>query len=138
MNFYVTSLFIAIPVFIILIIIEIIVSKIKGIKVNNHADMISSLSSGISNTIKDAFKLGIVIISYGWLVDKIALFKLEPVWLAIVIAFIVQDFAGYWMHRLQHRVNIFWNVHIIHHSSEEFNLSCALRQYISIIFRKYP
>ena len=50
-------------------------------------------------------------------------------------AFLVQDFTGYWMHRLNHRVNIFWNRHIIHHSSEEFNLSCALRQSISETFR---
>tara|TARA_Y100000588_G_scaffold370450_1_gene440630 strand:- start:218 stop:1180 length:963 start_codon:yes stop_codon:yes gene_type:complete len=39
------------------------------------------------------------------------------------------------MHRLNHRVNIFWNRHIIHHSSEEFNLSCALRQSISETFK---
>jgi hypothetical protein len=58
-------------------------------------------------------------------------YKLEPVWLAVVFAFVVQDFSGYWMHRLNHRVNIFWNRHIIHHSSEDFNLSCALRQSIS-------
>ncbi len=38
---------------------------------------------------------------------------------------------GYWRHRLEHRVNYFWNHHIIHHSSEEFNLPCALRQSIS-------
>ena len=42
---------------------------------------------------------------------------------------------GYWMHRLNHRVNIFWNRHVIHHSSEEFNLSCALRQSISETFK---
>ena len=131
MDFYIKSLFIAVPSFIVLVFIEIIVSKVKGIEVNNHADMISSLSSGISNTVKDAFKLGIVVISYGWLVDQIAIYKLEPLLLAILIAFIVQDFTGYWMHRLQHRVNVFWNSHIIHHSSEEFNLSCALRQSIS-------
>ena len=35
------------------------------------------------------------------------------------------------MHRLNHRVNILWNRHFIHHSSEDFNLSCALRQSIS-------
>ena len=135
MNFYVQSLFIAIPLFWILIIIEIIASKIKGINVNEHEDMISSLSSGITNTTKDAFKVGIVIISYAWLVDNIQIYKLEPLWLAVLIAFIVQDFTGYWMHRLNHRVNIFWNRHIIHHSSEEFNLSCALRQSISETFK---
>ena len=135
MNFYVKSLFIAIPIFIILIIIEIFFSKIRGIKINNHPDMISSLSSGISNTIKDAFKFGVVIISYAWFVDRIAIFNIESIWASVLIAFIVQDFTGYWMHRLQHRVNIFWNRHIIHHSSEEFNLSCALRQSISETFK---
>ena len=88
MNFYVQSLFIAIPLFWILIIIEIIVSKIKGINVNEHEDMISSLSSGITNTTKDIFKVGIVLISYSWLVDNITIYKIEPLWLAVLIAFI--------------------------------------------------
>ena len=135
MNFYVQSLFIAIPSFIVLILIENVIAKIKGIKINDHEDMISSLSSGITNTTKDAFKISVVIISYTWLLDTITIYKLESLWLAIFIAFIVQDFTGYWMHRLNHRVNIFWNRHIIHHSSEEFNLSCALRQSISETFK---
>jgi len=135
MNVYVTALFFAIPTFIILIIVEMIVARAKGVEINRHADMISSLSSGLTNTIKDALKFSIAIISYAWLVDKITIFKLEPLWLAILFAFIVEDFAGYWMHRLHHRVNVFWNRHIIHHSSEEFNLSCALRQSISTTFR---
>ena len=134
MPFYVKSLFIAIPSFVILIIIEMIVARVKGLSINNHADMISSLSSGMTNIIKDTLKFSVVIISYIWLVDNIAIYKIEPLWLAVIIAFIVQDFTGYWMHRLSHRVNLFWNRHIIHHSSEEFNLSCALRQSISTTF----
>ena len=82
MNTYVTYLFFAIPTFIILIFIEIIVARIKGIKINRHADMISSLSSGMTNTIKDALQFGVVIISYAWIVDKITIIKLEPLWLA--------------------------------------------------------
>ena len=135
MNFFIQSLFIVIPIFIILICIEIIVAKKMGIKVNNPADMISSLSSGITNIAKDGLKFGVLIISYSWLVKYITIYKLEPIWLAIIIAFIVQDFSGYWLHRMNHRVNILWNRHIIHHSSEEFNLSCALRQEISAIVR---
>ena len=50
-----------------------------------------------------------------------------------ILAFICIDFASYWGHRLSHKVNIFWNKHVIHHSSEEFNLACALRQSISTI-----
>ncbi len=128
---YITALYFAIPLFIILIIVEMLVAYKKGVKINRAADMISSLSSGITNTTRDGIKFGFLIISYTWLVDQITIITLNPVWLAILIAFITEDFAGYWVHRLNHRVNIFWNRHIIHHSSEEFNLSCALRQSIS-------
>jgi len=115
MSFYISSLLIAIPIFLILMGIEIVAAKRMGIQVNNSADMISSLSSGITNTVRDGLKYGIVIVSYSWLVSHFTLYKLEPVWAAVIVAFIVQDFTGYWMHRLNHRVNIFWNRHIIHH-----------------------
>ena len=131
MSFYVTSLMFAIPIFIILIGIEAVAAGRMGIKVNRPADMISSLSSGATNTLRDGINFGFILISYTWLVDKLTLYKLDPVWLAVIIAFIVEDFAGYWLHRMNHRVNVFWNRHIIHHSSEEYNLSCALRQSIS-------
>ena len=131
MSFFIQSLFVAIPIFFILIVIELFISMKMGIKVNRPVDMISSLSSGVTNITKDGLKFGIVLISYSWLVEHFTLYKLEPVWAAVVVAFVVQDFTGYWMHRLNHRVNVFWNRHIIHHSSEEFNLSCAMRQSIS-------
>ena len=131
MSFYVTSLMFAIPIFIILIGIEAVAAGRMGIKVNRPADMITSLSSGATNTVRDGINFGFILISYTWLMDKLTLYKLDPVWLAVIIAFIVEDFAGYWLHRMNHRVNVFWNRHIIHHSSEEFNLSCALRQSIS-------
>ena len=135
MSFFIQSLFIVIPIFIILIVLEIIVAKKMKIKINNPVDIISSLSSGITNIAKDGLKFGVLIISYSWLVKHITILKIEPIWLAIIIAFIVQDFSGYWLHRMNHCLNIFWNRHIIHHSSEEFNLSCALRQEISTIVR---
>ena len=47
----------------------------------------------------------------------------------------VIDLYGYWTHRISHKVNLFWNEHVIHHSSEEFNLACALRQPVSTIVR---
>ena len=131
MSFYITSLFIAIPTFVLLISLEAWIAKIKGVKINRSVDMISSLSSGVTNTIRDGIKFSFVIISYSWLVEHITIYQLSPLWLAIIIAFIAEDFTGYWMHRLNHRVNILWNRHIIHHSSEDFNLSCALRQSIS-------
>ena len=115
----------------VLIMVEAIAARVKGVKINRSADVISSLSSGMSNTIRDSIKFTFAIITYSWLVERITIFKLEPLWLAVVIAFLVEDFSGYWVHRLNHRVNVLWNRHFIHHSSEDFNLSCALRQSIS-------
>ena len=58
------------------------------------------------------------------------------IWLYI-IAFFSLDLTGYLVHRIDHEYNFFWNSHIIHHSSEEFNLACALRQNVSIFFRLF-
>lgn len=131
MEAYAQALVIAIPFFMVLIGIEALAAWRMGVQVNRGADMISSLSSGITNVVKDVLGLTVVIISYSWLVDHIAIFTIQATWLVYLVAFIVLDFAGYWMHRLEHEVNLFWNRHIIHHSSEEFNLSCALRQSVS-------
>ena len=131
MEAYAQALVIAIPFFILLIGIEALAAWRMGLSINRGADMISSLSSGITNVIKDVLGLTVVIISYAWLVDHIAVVSIQATWAVYLVAFIVLDFAGYWMHRLEHEVNVFWNRHIIHHSSEEFNLSCALRQSVS-------
>ena len=86
-----------------------IFEKLKGVRVNHSADMISSLSSGVSNIIKDVLKFSFAVISYSWFVDSLTIFKLEPLWLAVIFAFVVEDFGGYWIHRFNHRINIIWN-----------------------------
>jgi len=131
MEEYGKILIIAMPVFLALIVIE----KIYGIyKKNDTApliDSVSSISSGITNSVKDVLGLSITFLSYEWLVSKIALQHLETNVLSYCIAFFVIDFYGYWSHRLAHQINFLWNKHAIHHSSEEFNLACALRQPIA-------
>jgi sterol desaturase/sphingolipid hydroxylase (fatty acid hydroxylase superfamily) len=131
MNIYIIALLFAIPIFIILIGLESFVAYRRGMQVNRADDMISSLSSGLTNSTRDNIQFGVVLISYTWLVNHITIYKVENLWLAVIIAFVAEDFAGYWIHRMSHRVNILWNRHVIHHSSEEYNLSCALRQSIS-------
>tara|TARA_R110000868_G_scaffold107275_3_gene293506 strand:- start:5307 stop:6578 length:1272 start_codon:yes stop_codon:yes gene_type:complete len=131
MEEYGKILIIAMPLFLVLICIEKMYDLYKG---ENHVplmDSVSSISSGITNAVKDVLGLSITFISYEWMVSKIAVFHIENTILAYLIAFIVIDFYGYWTHRLSHQVNFFWNKHAIHHSSEEFNLACALRQTIS-------
>ncbi len=134
MEAYALALMYAIPIFFLLIGVEAFISWRMGIRINRGPDMISSMASGVTNIIKDVLGLTIIIVSYAWLVERVAIFEIRNVWYVYVIAFITKDFAGYWIHRLEHTINFLWNRHIIHHSSEEFNLSCALRQSISEVF----
>ncbi len=134
MEAYIAVLNYAIPFFILLLLFEAFVAWRKRAHVVRSADTLASLSSGITNAIKDVLGLTVVIFSYAWVEKRVGLFDIESTWLVYLIAFIGIDFAGYWSHRLAHQVNYFWNHHIIHHSSEEFNLGCALRQTISAWF----
>jgi len=131
METYGKILLIAMPAFLLLVLLEKWYGWRKGNDTVRHMDMISSLSSGITNVTKDVLGISIAIISYEWLVAHVALVQMPTTVWTYVIAFIALDFMGYWSHRLNHVYNLFWNNHIIHHSSEEFNLACALRQSIS-------
>jgi sterol desaturase/sphingolipid hydroxylase (fatty acid hydroxylase superfamily) len=137
METYGKILVIAMPLFLLLVLFEKWYGWRKGNDTVRTMDMISSLSSGVTNSTKDVLGLSIAIISYSWLVEHLTIYQVQSSWLLYVIAFLALDFAGYWVHRLAHTVNFFWNNHIVHHSSEEYNLACALRQSISVYFRIY-
>ena len=122
---------IAMPLFLALILIEKLYGYYKGEDTAPIMDSVSSISSGIINSLKDVLGLSVTLLSYEWMSQHLALFQQEITITSIIIAFIAIDFYGYWSHRLAHQINFLWNKHAIHHSSEEFNLSCALRQSIS-------
>ncbi len=132
METYGKILLIAMPIFLMLVLLEKLYGWYKGNDTVRNMDMISSLSSGVTNVTKDVLGLSITILSYTWLERHVAVFHIEASWLTYVVAFVAMDFSSYWVHRWSHHINIFWNRHIIHHSSEEFNLACALRQSISV------
>ena len=137
MEAYGKILLIAMPAFLLLVLLEKWYGWRKGFDTVRNMDMISSLSSGVTNVTKDVLGLAFAVISYSWLVNHIAVVHVEAKWATYLIAFVALDFAGYWVHRLNHKVNFFWNAHIIHHSSEEFNLACALRQSISVFVKLF-
>ena len=138
MTAYAEALLYAIPGFIGLILIELVADIVTGKRRLKGFDTISSLCSGITNVTKSLLGLIILIAPYPYLLDKLALLPvMEMGTMALVVGFVAKDFAGYWNHRLSHQVNYFWNRHIVHHSSEEFNLACALRQSVSEIFGFY-
>ena len=131
MNTYANLLLWVVPAFYLLIIIEVLYGHYKKNQTYNLMDTIASLSSGTTNLLKDILGLTVIIISYPFLLSKLSFFDFENTLWVYIIAFICIDFSSYWNHRLNHKINIFWNQHVIHHSSEEFNLACALRQSIS-------
>jgi alkylglycerol monooxygenase len=133
MEAYANALLIAIPSFMVLLITEIAYGQWSGKQTYVFMDTIASLSSGLTNILKDTLGLVVILVSYSWLSAQLAITHIDAgLWLYI-IAFICIDFASYWSHRLNHKINFFWNQHVIHHSSEEFNMACALRQSISNI-----
>ncbi|EON77007.1 Sterol desaturase-related protein [Lunatimonas lonarensis] len=134
MELYAKVLNYTMPVFLLLILVEQLAARRMGKQVNRSLDSVSSISSGMTNVIKDVLGLTISLLTYDWLVGHVAIFKINATWLTYAVTILVIDFKGYWVHRWEHRVNILWNRHVIHHSSEEFNLSCALRQTVSTVF----
>lgn len=126
-------LYYAIPFFILLLVVEFISYRHLG---DDDADLVgydlvdtrTSLTMGIGN----------VLINVGWkfvvLLSYTVLYELSPIrlspsdWWVWVLLFFADDFAYYWFHRVSHESRVFWASHVVHHSSEHYNLSTALRQ----------
>ena len=127
MEYYAEVLLIAIPGFFILLIFEGLYGHFKKNQTLKFMDTLSSLCSGITNILKDSLGIIFIIISYPYLLNFMSISEIEASISSYILAFICIDFASYWGHRLSHKVNIFWNKHVIHHSSEEFNLACGAK-----------
>ena len=134
MDTYGKILLFAMPAFLLLVLFEKWYGWRKGFDTVRNLDMISSLSSGVTNVTKDVLGLAFAIGIYPFMLKFLAVTKIENTIIVYIITFIIIDFNGYWVHRWSHQINLFWNLHVIHHSSEEFNLACALRQSISSFF----
>jgi len=137
METYGKILLIAMPAFLLLVLFEKWYGWHKGKDTVRNMDMISSLSSGVTNVTKSVLELTVAIAIYPFLMKYLKLTTIQNTALVYIITFIIIDFNGYWVHRWSHKVNLFWNLHVIHHSSEDFNLACALRQSISSFFNLF-
>lgn len=119
----------AIPFFIVTVIIEIILTV--KIKMDEYAykDAATSISMGLIGNIgiglltKGAV-FGIFLIIY----NSFHLFEIPFAWWAWILVFFAEDLTYYWFHRISHENRFFWASHIVHHSSQKYNLSTALRQ----------
>ena len=118
----------AIPLFFLLMAIELGWSAWTGCKVYRFNDFVANLGCGIGSQVVGAFTKTVIFAAYLWTYDHWRLITLENTALTWVVAFLLVDMLYYWFHRLSHEVNFLWAAHIVHHQSEEYNLSVALRQ----------
>jgi len=119
----------ATPVFFALIALELLVAKLRGRTVYHASDAINSLGLGVISQIVAVFSKLLTLGIYAWCVQRFAIFHLpaNSVWVWIS-ALLFYDLCYYWLHRAGHEVNILWAAHVVHHQSEDYNLSTALRQ----------
>lgn len=118
----------AIPIFVLLIVIEVIIGRFSPKKSNYEArDSAASLFMGLGNFSVGLIKFGIVATVSHW-VYQYRLFEIGYHWYAFILIFFAEDFCYYWFHRLSHEHRFWWAAHINHHSSQYYNLSTALRQ----------
>lgn len=124
----------AVPLFFLLIAVELGLEKLKGTEYYRVNDSINSLTAGVLSRMTGIVKQIIPLTIYVLAFEHLALFQLEHSWWMWLIAFVLYDFCYYWNHRLGHEMNILWAAHVVHHSSEEYNLTTALRQSGSSVF----
>jgi sterol desaturase/sphingolipid hydroxylase (fatty acid hydroxylase superfamily) len=118
-----------IPFFFLLIAIEMWVAHRRGLKLYRLQDTITSLNIGTVSQFANTVGGIISLVMYSIIVERFGAFTWDlknP--LTWITALVLYDFFYYWVHRTGHEVNILWAAHVVHHSSEEFNLSTALRQ----------
>ena len=118
----------SIPFFIGLIAVELVVDRIRETGYYRLNDAISSLNAGIFSRVTIIFWRLAPVAMYFWVHENWALFEIPINPYTWVIAFVCYDFFYYWYHRISHERNLFWAAHVVHHSSEEYNLTTALRQ----------
>ena len=119
----------AIPVFLLLIALELWVGIRRGRNTYRWNDALNSIGLGIMSQVTGLFGRVLRVGIYTWAFAHVALWQLDArqwwVWLAALVAY---DFCYYWNHRLGHTCALFWAAHAVHHQSEDYNLSTALRQ----------
>ncbi|MBL4658085.1 MAG: sterol desaturase family protein, partial [Flavobacteriales bacterium] len=118
----------SIPIFFLLIGIELIFNRAQNKDYYRLNDALSSISNGIGSEVIGIFSKLLLFSAYIYIFENWKFVDIGESWWAWTILFLGVDFTYYWFHRKSHEVNFIWAAHIVHHSSEEYNLTTALRQ----------
>ncbi|WP_375422597.1 sterol desaturase family protein [uncultured Sphingomonas sp.] len=117
----------AIPAFVVLVLAEMLVARLRDRDRYEPRDTLTSLALGLGSTVAGVLSAGAVLALATW-VWGFRVFDIGCAWYWFLLCFVLDDLAYYAFHRSAHRVRWFWASHVIHHSSQHYNLSTALRQ----------
>ena len=117
----------AVPAFVILVLFEMWLSRRRDRAAYEPRDTLTSLGLGLGSTVAGLLT-GTLVVALGFALHHYAVLNIAWQWWAWIACFVLDDLAYYWFHRTAHRVRWFWASHVIHHSSQHYNLSTALRQ----------
>lgn len=92
-----------------------------------YESSVSNISVGIAERLINLFVSASFYGVFYWVYDNFRIFEIQESWISWIILILCTDLVWYWYHRLGHEVNLFWAAHIVHHQSEEFNLTAAAR-----------
>jgi alkylglycerol monooxygenase len=118
----------AVPLFFLLIGIELAWARREGRTVYRLGDALTNLSCGIASQIFMLAWGAAQLAIFAFVFEHWRVVTLTPGVLPWIVAFVGVDFLYYWWHRLSHEVNVLWAAHVVHHQSEDYNLAVALRQ----------
>lgn len=117
----------SIPVFFLLIGVELLVGYLRKEKLYRFNDALTNINLGTGQQIVGVMVKGFFFLGYLFLYDR-RFFDVPNTWWSWSLLFLGVDFFYYWFHRASHEINALWAAHIVHHQSEDYNLSVALRQ----------
>ncbi len=118
----------AIPFFILTVVIEVILTAKLKAEDYDYKDAASSIAMGLGNVTIGLVSKALVLGAFYLIYNNVHFFEISFVWWAWILVFFADDFAYYWFHRISHESRFFWASHVVHHSSQHYNLSTALRQ----------
>jgi alkylglycerol monooxygenase len=118
----------AIPAFFILIGIELLIARLRNTKLYRLNDAITNINCGIAQQVTNIFFKAATFVLYVVIYQNLRIWDIPVTWWTWVLLFIGVDFFYYWFHRYAHEISVFWGTHVVHHQSEDYNLSVALRQ----------
>ena len=126
----------AVPFFILALVIELVIDRVRGSGLYRTNDAINSISAGMLSTTFGYYTKFVSIVLWGLVLDNLAIFPMPLAWFDAsprgvflwILAAVGWDFFYYWNHRLGHEISVLWAAHAVHHQSEDYNLSTALRQ----------